>query len=475
MDAITKFLGTTGIAKFISLPNWWQYLIMYVIVGALFYLAIVKKFEPLLLLPIAFGMLLANLPGAELIHLDFFFDEHYFAVENGQFTGTMALNVESFVSSVMISPDCFTLTENSFSVNIDKMIEAYQQYGYEIDAEFIQAAFESYASGAYLDAEGVIHIKMSTIISEVVNHGGLIDILYLGVKLGIYPSLIFLGVGAMTDFTPLIANPKSLFMGAGAQLGVFVAFMLALFLGFSPMEAGAIGIIGGADGPTAILVTKELAPHLLGAIAIAAYSYMALIPMIQPPVMKLLTTEKERKIKMTNLRHVSKTEKVLFPIIVTAIVCFIVPDAAPLVGFLMLGNLFNISGVADRLSKTAQNELINIVTICLGVSVGATANAENFLRLETLFIIGLGLLAFIISTCGGLLTGKLMCKLSGGKINPLIGSAGVSAVPMAARVSQDVGRKYDPSNFLLMHAMGPNVAGVIGSAVAAGVFLSFFR
>ena len=316
---------------------------------------------------------------------------------------------------------------------------------------------------------------MTRIIEEVINSGGLIDILYLGVKLGIYPSLIFLGVGAMTDFSPLIANPKSLLMGAGAQLGVFIAFFGAVLSGvFTPAEAGAIGIIGGADGPTAILVTKELAPQLLGAIAIAAYSYMALIPIIQPPFMKLLTTKKEREIKMTNLRPVSQVEKVLFPIIVTLIVCLLVPDAAPLVGFLMLGNLFNVSGVADRLSKTAQNELINIVTICLGVSVGATANAENFLKAETLLIIGLGLCAFAVSTCGGLITGKIMCKLTGGKINPLIGSAGVSAVPMAARVSQDVGRKADPSNFLLMHAMGPNVAGVIGSAVAAGVFLSLF-
>ncbi len=475
MNAITNFLGTTGIAKMIAEPNWWQYLIMYVIIGALFYLAIVKKFEPLLLLPIAFGMLLANLPGAELIHLDFFFDEHYFAVENGQFTGTLSLQVQNFVTNFIRFEDFYVLTENSFRIDVDKMIETYKMVGVDIDLKFIQAGFENYVNGAYLDAEGIIHIKMSTMIKEVINHGGLIDILYLGVKLGIYPSLIFLGVGAMTDFSPLIANPKSLLMGAGAQIGVFAAFMLALFLGFSPMEAGAIGIIGGADGPTAILVTKELAPHLLGAIAIAAYSYMALIPMIQPPVMKLLTTEKERKIKMTNLRPVSKTEKIIFPIIVTAVVCLIVPDAAPLVGFLMLGNLFNVTGVADRLSKTAQNELINIVTICLGVSVGATANAENFLRLETLFIIGLGLLAFMISTCGGLITGKIMCKLTGGKINPLIGSAGVSAVPMAARVAQDVGRKYDSSNFLLMHAMGPNVAGVIGSAVAAGVFLSFFR
>ena len=415
INAIKDFLKTTGVYQ-IFFPTemssgtaWWQYLIMYVIIGALFYLAIVKKFEPLLLMPIAFGMLLANLPGANLIHLEYFFDDYY--LENGL------------------------------------------------------VATEQLVNG---------HVPMTRMIEEVINNGGLVDILYLGVKLGVYPSLIFLGVGAMTDFSPLIANPKSLLMGAGAQLGVFVAFFAALFLGFTPAEAGAIGIIGGADGPTAILVTKELAPQLLGAIAIAAYSYMALIPIIQPPFMKLLTTEKERTIKMTNLRPVSKLERVLFPIVVTFIVCLIVPDAAPLVGFLMLGNLFNVSGVADRLSKTAQNELINIVTICLGVSVGATANAENFLKPETLYIIALGLCAFCVSTIGGLLTGKLMCKITGGKINPLIGSAGVSAVPMAARVAQDVGRKYDPSNFLLMHAMGPNVAGVIGSAVAAGVFLSFF-
>ena len=407
LEAIKNFLGTTGVSKLFADSGWWQYLVMYAIVGVLFYLAIVKKFEPLLLMPIAFGMLLANLPGAELIHLDYFFDDYYIA-----------------------------------------------KYGEQI-----------LVNG---------HVPMSDMIKEVINQGGLLDILYLGVKLGVYPSLIFLGVGAMTDFSPLIANPKSLLMGAGAQFGVFAAFFFALFLGFSPMEAGAIGIIGGADGPTAILVTKELAPQLLGAIAIAAYSYMALIPIIQPPFMRLLTTKKEREIKMTNLRPVSKLEKVVFPIVVTALVCLIVPDAAPLVGFLMLGNLFNVSGVSDRLSKTAQNELINIVTICLGVSVGATANAENFLKPQTLYIIGLGLCAFIISTIGGLLTAKIMCKLTGGKINPLIGSAGVSAVPMAARVAQDEGRKADPSNFLLMHAMGPNVAGVIGSAVAAGVFLSFF-
>ena len=415
LESIKTFLGKTGIAQLFAGASEeggtavWKYLVMYVIIGALFYLAIVKKFEPLLLMPIAFGMLLANLPGAELIHLDFFFDNYY--------------------------------------------------------AENYAAEFATYADG---------HVPMQRMIQEVINKGGLLDILYLGVKLGIYPSLIFLGVGAMTDFSPLLANPKSLLMGAGAQLGVFAAFFFALFLGFSPMEAGAIGIIGGADGPTAILVTKTLAPQLLGAIAIAAYSYMALIPIIQPPFMKLLTTKKERQIKMTNLRSVSKIEKVVFPILVTLIVCLIVPDAAPLVGFLMLGNLFNVAGVTDRLSKTAQNELINIVTICLGVSVGATANAENFLDPKTLYIIALGLCAFVLSTCGGLVTGKIMCKLTRGKINPLIGAAGVSAVPMAARVAQDVGRKEDPSNFLLMHAMGPNVAGVIGSAVAAGVFLSFF-
>lgn len=308
----------------------------------------------------------------------------------------------------------------------------------------------------------------------ILQEGGLLDLLYLGVKLGIYPSLIFLGIGAMTDFTPLISNPKSFLMGAGAQLGVFVAFFLALASGFfTPQQAAAIGIIGGADGPTAILVTKILAPTLLGAIAIAAYSYMALIPMIQPPFMKLLTTDKERRIRMSALRPVSKLEKILFPIVVTVVVGFVVPDAIPLVGCLMFGNLLNVCGVTERLSKTAQNELMNIVTIFLGLTVGATASADNFLKGETLLIIFCGLVAFIVSTIGGLLTAKIMNVLSGGKINPLIGSAGVSAVPMAARVSQKVGQEYDPSNFLLMHAMGPNVAGVIGSAVAAGVFLSW--
>ena len=396
LDKILNFLQTTGIYRlFVPAEGdttgiWWQTLIMFVIAFALVYLAIVKKFEPLLLLPIAIGMLLTNLPGANMFHLNFFIEEEI-------------------------------------------------NYG------------------------------------AVLHDGGLLDLLYLGVKLGIYPCLIFIGIGAMTDFSPLISDPKSLLIGAGAQLGVFVAFSGALISGiFTPQEAAAIGIIGGADGPTAILVTKTLAPHLLGAIAIAAYSYMALIPMIQPPFMKLLTTKKERQIKMTALRQVSKTEKILFPIVVTFVVGLIVPDAVPLVGCLMFGNLLNVCGVTDRLSKTAQNELMNIVTIFLGITVGATASAANFLRIETIAIICLGLVAFIISTCGGLITAKIMCWLTKGKINPLIGSAGVSAVPMAARVSQQVGQKEDPSNFLLMHAMGPNVAGVIGSAVAAGVFLSWF-
>jgi oxaloacetate decarboxylase beta subunit len=304
--------------------------------------------------------------------------------------------------------------------------------------------------------------------------GGLLYYIYQGVKLGIYPSLIFLGIGAMTDFGPLIAMPSSLFMGAGAQFGIVTAFVISYLLKFTPQEAAAIGIIGGADGPTAIFLASRLAPHLLPAIAIAAYSYMALIPLIQPPIMKALTTKKEREIVMTQLREVSKLEKICFPIIVSILCILLLPPVAPLIGMLMLGNLFKESGVVERLSDTAQNALINIVTIFLGVTVGATASAERFLSPDTLKIIGLGLLAFIFSTIGGLLLGKLMCRLSGGKINPLIGSAGVSAVPMAARVSHIEGQKANPRSWLLMHAMGPNVAGVIGSAIAAGVLLSLF-
>ncbi len=385
---IQNFLSNTGVARIIANADW-RSLVMYAIVMLLFYLAIVKKFEPLLLVPIAFGMLLTNLPGAAMMHMELF-------------------------------------------------------------------------NGATVDYGAVLH------------DGGLLDILYLGVKLGIYPPLIFLGIGAMTDFSPLIANPKTLFLGAAAQLGIFATFAGSIALGFNALEASSIGIIGGADGPTAIFVTKTLAPHLLPAIAVAAYSYMALVPFIQPPIMKALTTKKERAVVMDQLRPVSKTEKIVFPIVVTLVVSLIVPDAASLVGCLMLGNLLKESGVADRLVKTASNELMNIITIFLGVTVGATATADNFLSGNTLKIILMGLVAFCISTAGGVLFGKLMYVLTGGKVNPLIGSAGVSAVPMAARVSQTVGLKENPNNYLLMHAMGPNVSGVIGSAVAAGVFISMF-
>jgi sodium ion-translocating decarboxylase beta subunit len=376
VETLEKIWATSGFANIT-----WQQLLMIAISGVLIYLAIVKKFEPLLLLPIAFGMLLANLPLADL------------------------------------------------------MVE------------------EVAGSG---------------------QPGGLLGYLYLGVKKGIYPSLIFLGIGAMTDFGPLIARPSSLFLGAAAQMGIYIALIIAVALGFTPEEAASIGIIGGADGPTAIFLTSRLADHLLPAIAVAAYSYMALIPMIQPPLMRLLTTKKEREVKMEQLREVTKLEKIVFPIVVTILCVLLLPSVAPLIGMLMLGNLFKESGVVERLSQTVQNALINIVTIFLGVTVGATANAETFLRLETLMIIGLGLMAFCFSTIGGLLLGKLMYWLSGGKINPLIGSAGVSAVPMAARVSQVEGQRANPTNFLLMHAMGPNVAGVIGSAVAAGVLLALF-
>ncbi len=392
LTAFQDFIATTGVSQWLDTgaSTAVKTLIMIAISCVLFYLGIVKKFEPLLLIPIAFGMFLTNLPGANMMHPEFFL-------------------------------------EGDFNV------------------------------------------------LNVFLNGGLLDYLYLGVKLGIYPSLIFLGVGAMTDFTPLIANPSTLMLGAAAQGGVFLAFLMALLLGFTPEQASAIGIIGGADGPTAILVTKTLAPELLGAIAIAAYSYMALIPFIQPPLMKMLTTKKERSVKMTQLRKVSKTEQIMFPVIVTLIVVFIVPDAAPLIGFLMLGNLLTVCGVTQRLSKTAQNGLMNAVTVFLGISVGATAKADTFLSGNTIKIIVLGLLAFCFATICGILGGKLMYILSKGKINPLIGSAGVSAVPMAARVSQVVGQKEDSSNYLLMHAMGPNVAGVIGSAVAAGVLLSMFK
>lgn len=397
--AITDIVSNSGYAYFFTADGGFKNLIMILVAFCFLYLGIKKGFEPLLMVPIAFGMLLANIPGANL------------AVQ-------------------------------------------------------------------YHDLQGFIDLMAGRMVNETtgaVCTPGLMDFLYFGVKAGIYPPLIFLGIGAMTDFAPLIANPSSFILGAAAQLGIFFTYVGAILLGFTPQQAGSIGIIGGADGPTAIFVTSKLAPELLGTIAVAAYSYMALVPVIQPPIMRALTTKKERSIVMGNLRSVSKLEKILFPIMVTVIVSLLLPDAATLVGMLMLGNLLKESGRTERIAKAAQNELMNIVTIMLGLSVGATTSAQSFLNLNSIFIIALGLIAFSVGTAGGVVFGKIMCVLTKGKVNPLIGSAGVSAVPMAARVSQKVGQKENPSNFLLMHAMGPNVSGVIGSAVAAGVLLTLLK
>ena len=388
---IAEIFAKSGWAQIFFAEGGWKYAVMIAVACVLLYLAIVKQFEPLLLLPIGFGMLMTNLPLDGIFHMDIFIN----------------------------------------STN---------------------------------------HIDWALLGSS----GGMVDYIYLGVKLGIYPPLIFLGIGTMTDFEPLIARPSSLLLGAAAQLGIFFTFVGAKILGFTNQEAGAIGIIGGADGPTAIYVTTKLAPHLLGSIAVAAYCYMALVPVIQPPIMKALTTEKERQIVMTAPRRVSKTEKILFPIIVTIIVALTLPDAAILVGCLMMGNLMKESGVVERITKTAGNELMNIITIFLGFSVGCTTNAATFLNIQTVEIIALGIVAFSVGTAGGVILGKIMCVVTHGKVNPLIGSAGVSAVPMAARVSQKVGQEYNPRNYLLMHAMGPNVAGVIGSAVAAGILINMF-
>ncbi len=429
---------STGLAN----GDWQQY-VMIAVACVLLYLAIAKGFEPLLLLPIAFGMLLANLPLGGLMDEPSF---NYFA----------------------------TLQEaQKYAAPYGKEVTLVSKMFWEVGDQVFTS--ESAALAAGFDAALPTCTRYFRDLYQVANaNGGLFYYLYQGVKLGIYPPLIFMGVGAMTDFAPLIANPKSLLLGAAAQLGIFIAFILARLLGFTSAEASSIGIIGGADGPTAIFVTTHLAPHLLGAIAVAAYSYMALVPVIQPPIMRALTTKKERSIVMQQLRPVSKRELVIFPIAVTVIVSLLLPSAAPLIGMLMFGNLLRVSGVTERLSKTAQNELMNIVTIFLGTTVGATATASTFLSSKTLGIIVVGVLAFGFGTAGGVLLAKLMNKLSGGKINPLIGSAGVSAVPMAARVSQVEGQKANPGNFLLMHAMGPNVAGVIGSAIAAGILLSMF-
>ena len=418
MQAILNFCEQTGFYQFFQGDNW-KCAIMIVVACVLLFLGIVKKFEPLLLVPIAIGMLVTNLPGAEMYHEILFAGGH-------------------------IHWDLFG--------------------GNPITAEFI----------AEMQASGVSEAVLSSVAVGQTVSVGLIDVLYLGIKLGIYPCLIFMGVGAMTDFGPLIANPKSLLLGAAAQLGIFLTYVGCRLLGFTGAEASSVGIIGGADGPTAIFVTAMLAPALLGPIAVSAYSYMALVPVIQPPIMKALTTKEERQIVMKPLREVSKKEKIIFPIVVTIFVALLVPSAAPLIACLMFGNLAKECGVTDRLSKTMQNELMNIVTIFLGVSVGATATGATFLSPKTLMIMGMGIVAFGFGTAGGVLLAKFMNLFLKEKINPLIGSAGVSAVPMAARVSQKVGQEANPGNFLLMHAMGPNVAGVIGSAIAAGVLISLF-
>ena len=463
IDTIKNFIEGTGVSKLINTDNWWQYLVMYAIVLVLVYLAIAKKFEPLLLLPIAIGMLFTNLPGVGVYNEAFFAGGHV----NWALFGGEPVSLEMIKTLVEES-----ITKPEHLAYVQEIFRGLAETG--ANSAEVTGVVQSLISEGYVSTVPAITYLAENLGNSIAP--GLIDVLYLGVKLGVYPCLIFIGIGAMTDFTPLIANPKYFLIGAGAQLGVFVAFAAAFLSGqFSLGEAASIGIIGGADGPTAITVAKTLGPSLLGAIAVAAYSYMALIPMIQPPFMKMLTTKKERLIKMGKLREVSRIEKLVFPILVTFVVALIVPDALVLIGCLMLGNLLNVCGVTERLSKTAQNELMNIVTIFLGISVGATATAANFLSLQTVIIIVCGLAAFCVSTCGGLITAKIMNWLSGGKINPLIGSAGVSAVPMAARVAQVVGQKEDPSNFLLMHAMGPNVAGVIGSAVAAGVFLAWLH
>ena len=479
MDAVLGFLRDTGFAM---IANDWKCLVMIAVSCVLLYLAIVKKFEPLLLLPIAFGMLLTNLPGAELFHEELFAGGH---VNWSLFGGA------DVVDSINLKdPALFQVLQSGDVVLNGQYIFGHiSEISLNSDALFNSAGALVDSAGTVLkdsvgiviDAKGLsltdgVLSLGNTVLAEGVRtvSAGLLDYLYLGVKLGIYPCLIFIGVGAMTDFGPLIANPKSLIFGAAAQIGIFATFLGAKLLGFSGMEASSIGIIGGADGPTAIFVTSKLAPHLLGPIAVAAYSYMALVPVIQPPIMKLLTTKKERQIKMQTLRSVSKTEKIIFPIVVTAFVSLLVPSAAPLIGSLMLGNLLRECGVTERLSKTVQNELMNIVTIFLGITVGATATADTFLKFETIKIIVMGVVAFCVASAAGVLFVKFMNLFLKNKLNPLIGSAGVSAVPMAARVSQTVGQKENPSNFLLMHAMGPNVAGVIGSAIAAGVLIVLF-
>ena len=482
LDSIVSFFSQTG---FFGMTDW-RTPVMLLISFVLLFLAIVKKFEPLLLLPIAFGMLLTNLPMAELYHPELFAGGH---VHWDMFGGATVINTTNISQELLSSGQCYAMQSGDLFVGQTLL-------GHITDIASLTSEVMINAAGQLVDGAGKVIAESATVAIDMaglhVSNGilysgtfevatgaasisaGLLDYLYLGVKLGIYPCLIFFGVGAMTDFEPLIANPKSLLLGAAAQIGIFITFIGAMLMGFDGNAASSIGIIGGADGPTAIYTTSILKPELLGPIAVAAYSYMALVPVIQPPIMKLLTTKKERQIVMKPLRQVSKREKIIFPIVITVFVALLVPSAAPLVGSLMLGNLFKESGVTERLSKTVQNELMNIVTIFLGVTVGATATADAFLNLNTIKILVMGVVAFSLGTASGVLLAKFMNLFLKNKINPLIGSAGVSAVPMAARVSQVVGQKENPSNFLLMHAMGPNVAGVIGSAIAAGVLIAIF-
>ena len=478
LQTLSDLYASSGIAQFVANP---LALVMVGIACLLMYLAIVKQFEPLLLLPIAFGMLLTNLLGSDIFHEELFAGGH---VNWGLFGGALLVDGNNLLDQAAYVVNAAGQVLNSASGQIIGHFTSAVSVEPTTLAPLadVLAQFAANGNAASVVMENVflnggqVYSEMGVLLATTGKQigAGLLDYLYLGVKLGIYPCLIFMGVGAGTDFGPLISNPKTLLLGAAAQAGIFFTFICASLLGFSPQEAGAIGIIGGADGPTAIWLTGKLAPHLLGPIAVAAYSYMALVPVIQPPIMKALTTQKERTIVMEQLKPATKTQKIVFPIVVTILVAVLLPSAAPLVGCLMLGNLAKECGVTERLSKTMQNELMNIVTIFLGVTVGATATANTFLKVETLEIIAMGIVAFGVGTACGVLLAKLMNKLTGGKINPLIGSAGVSAVPMAARVSQKVGQEANPCNFLLMHAMGPNVAGVIGSAIAAGVLLSMF-
>ncbi len=442
-DALVSLWQSTGIYSLIDGTANWQNIVMVLISFVLVYLAIVKKFEPLLLLPIAFGIFIVNVPGAYRILF-----------------GTKGYVVTNSLTNVEVARGTLSELLQTFNQSQQITIEQFRQILNTESVRVVGSNIEYLANSLTISTE------------QVIRDQGLFYYVYKGIDWVIFPPIIFLGIGAMTDFGPLIANPKSMLIGAAAQLGIFLTYLGARLIGFTSAEAGAIGIIGGADGPTAIYVTKKLADELLPAIAIAAYSYMALIPLIQKPIMKLLTTEKERKIKMKQLRRVSKVEKIVFPLLVTLVVGLILPDAIPLLGMLMFGNLLKESGVTERLVNTASNGLMNTITIFLGLMVGSKAVGSVFLSFDTIKIIVLGLTAFCIGTIGGLLVAKLMCKLTKGQVNPLIGSAGVSAVPMAARISQDVGREADPNNHLLMHAMGPNVAGVIGSAIAAGVLLA---